>query len=867
MPDSSPAPSQYLIDSIGQVQPVHPNDVAGAVALGWVPASDSAIKKYQAEQKYGTTTGEIEAGLAGVARGATLGLSDVALTKSGLVNPETLKGLQEVNPTASGAGELTGTVAPLILSGGTSVIAKGSASLAPNLIAKAGKAVGAFAEKAAAKSLGESTIARQVLSKSIQFGAAGATEGALYGTGHVVSESALGDPALAAESALSEIGLTAALMGGLGAGGGALSKTIRSLVPRDTGEKLIDWLGEFAGERNIKAAGAIQSDIKQSLKAVNREHLNELGQQMGELGLVTPLSGPEETLEKALALKDKVGEEMHAFTHNIDEKLKVKILPKEIREAQNLKPKLAPETEGYAFKDLEAKPKTEASVESNITTPKPPLKEGYGLDMSVETPTSPNLNVKKIINSNLENMRSSILGPIANNPGKANYLNSMTDIVNSYELKIKAVADSDKPIQGLHNIRRQLDQNIKGLKNVFDPLGNEAKNTQWKIRRQVTLSINEIIDKLDLDLPQWKNLNRVYEVAAQAEKFANAGLNRIHGNNFISPMEAIGAMSGFASHGAESGGLAGLGVAAVRRRGSALTGSLAGKILRNLGSEAESVTQKTLDASQTARAAGFDLELKAGSSVPVLASLEKMRTTAAKKITDGIARFFSKVEAGASKALSVPASVVSASSMSDAMLAAHQKKIQQIQELVNNPAKMHDLLVKQSQYLQDHAPNIATQMTLISSRAITFLASKLPQHEPRGLLAEPIKPSVSECRRIERLFDAVENPLTVLKRAKAGIASNDEIEAIKTVYPALLGEIQKKIVELAANGRTPDYQHRLALNKLMNTDLDGSSRTLAANQQIFNILPVLPGKLPKVGKTKLGLSGRAESPLSALSRR
>src|SRR3990167_1022008 len=73
-----------------------------ALASGW----HLETEEEKVERVYGGQP--ISAGLAGVARGATLGLSDVVLTKSGLVDPEVLRGIQDANEAASLIGEVTG---------------------------------------------------------------------------------------------------------------------------------------------------------------------------------------------------------------------------------------------------------------------------------------------------------------------------------------------------------------------------------------------------------------------------------------------------------------------------------------------------------------------------------------------------------------------------------------------------------------------------------------------------------------------------------------------------------------------------------------------------------------------------------------
>jgi len=89
-------------------------------------------------------------------RGATFGLSDVALTKSGIADPQALKTLRDENPKASMAAELAGGLA----SGGAALKGAGmAASSVPSLLGRqaiAGAAVGGLT--GAGQELSEQTL-------------------------------------------------------------------------------------------------------------------------------------------------------------------------------------------------------------------------------------------------------------------------------------------------------------------------------------------------------------------------------------------------------------------------------------------------------------------------------------------------------------------------------------------------------------------------------------------------------------------------------------------------------------------------------------------------------------------------------------
>jgi hypothetical protein len=166
------------------------------------------------EEMYGGVGGAVRAGVAGVARGATFGLSDVAArTLGGEDLARDLRGVREENQGISMAGEVVGSLVP----GG-----------AGSLAAKAGRRV------AGTGSGGLAQVARA--------GAAGATEGALMGAGAGVSELALSDDPLTLERMASAIGSNAlfgaATGGALGAGGKVVEKGLmRAKAALDEGAK------------------------------------------------------------------------------------------------------------------------------------------------------------------------------------------------------------------------------------------------------------------------------------------------------------------------------------------------------------------------------------------------------------------------------------------------------------------------------------------------------------------------------------------------------------------------------------------------------------------------------------------------------
>ncbi len=190
----------------GQPYKVDADKVDAAIAQGFklegqTERADRIVGEVK-DEHYGGVGGKIAAGLAGAARGVTLGGSDVVLDVAGL--GDDLQALKDVNPYTSIGGEIVGSLAATFTGVGPA-----------GLVARTGaKIVGAGAGRGIAARTGAAL-------------AGGAFEGAAQGGGQYVSQVALDDKPLSAEGFLAATGSGALF--GAGAGG-ALSIGESALV-------------------------------------------------------------------------------------------------------------------------------------------------------------------------------------------------------------------------------------------------------------------------------------------------------------------------------------------------------------------------------------------------------------------------------------------------------------------------------------------------------------------------------------------------------------------------------------------------------------------------------------------------------------
>ncbi len=200
------------------------------------PASAQQVHEAEQQRKFGDGLGMLGAGAAGLARGATAGLSDPLIVgTAGAIGGEaaakkareTLDGLKEVNPTTSTVSELGGAIAPLAFgdaAGAAGELARGAGGITRG-IASLGEAAGGVAEALPEGAGFLSRLARSVVREGVDAG----VQTALYNAGSQISEDTLGDTETNGEKLWSALGhgfLLGAAGGGLLAGTGEVGREI-----------------------------------------------------------------------------------------------------------------------------------------------------------------------------------------------------------------------------------------------------------------------------------------------------------------------------------------------------------------------------------------------------------------------------------------------------------------------------------------------------------------------------------------------------------------------------------------------------------------------------------------------------------------
>jgi len=276
-------------------------------------ASEEALN----EQEYGDSP--LTAAAAGAARGLTFGVSDQALTKSGLVEEKTLRELKNRNPEASVAGELGAIAGSALLSGGIT----GAAGAGIRAAGATGRVAENLAAKGVSKLLKEGaskSLAKKILEKSVPQAAGAAVESTFYTTGQLISEDALGEADFNAENLIATLGPGAILAGAVG---GAIG-TAGALVPVVKKGKVVGYakkkIKEFSNpnEAAWTLAGSTpvaRGKIKNLRPEVYENGANFLQKRAG----IKVTDGIEEVYSKSKDQITSIGEEIDNIVSKIDD--------------------------------------------------------------------------------------------------------------------------------------------------------------------------------------------------------------------------------------------------------------------------------------------------------------------------------------------------------------------------------------------------------------------------------------------------------------------------------------------------------------------------------------------------------------------
>ena len=747
----------YVHDSTGRLGTVNAEDAYQMLQSGGSLASQQGIQQTLEKKRFGESP--VEAAKAfgeGAVSGLTLGLID-PLTAT----PEA-RARARYNPTARTAGEVVGTVAPLIASGGTGAIAKGVATA--GALPRGVAALGGLAERAAVRGAGAigltgESLAGRALVKGIGMGTGGAVEGALYGAGEAVRESALGDHDLTAEQVLSSMGRGALFGGGLGSvigGGSALVGGAGRAVVRRMAEGA-DFQGAlkgFAEKRAFKQLTGNARKFYDEATSFGKDptRLRRIGRKVLDRDI--PLGKLEHSAAALRRETDDAVSRMQSVAKELDSagvRVDVRSVLRRVDE-QVAKIRETPLAE-YA--------KVARRIESEVKPLRKAVTPGEALD------TAQLGIVRRGPDGELVPARA-----IEATPGKEFTFSEFWAVRKKLDATIKWSAKQANPAtDALRDLRRQFDDALTETLEAQRAIV-PVEGAGYRVAGAVEDPRSLLADKWKAAKEDFHDLKTVQDAVEDLQ--LRTEKNRFYSASDYGTGTAMGLITGLLTGGLSTGAMAAMGIGAaatavhklIRERGSGVVAKMADNVAKMQGRVDSGVKQL---------AGKGPAETVKRALVPVSSSAEELRDRY-RQIDKAVATF--KLDPRAA--------------------------ITRLAEPVKDIARPYPALAMSIQQAiqADHE-----YLAAMIPRPFTRAGHSLTPH------LETQRVPVAAMRKVVAAAEALEDPSSVIDQLIAGRVPRDAIEALKARRPGVFAHIREQVMtEVSQRQETLPYKRRVLLS-------------------------------------------------------
>lgn len=802
-------PKTYkLINPDGDLVDIQADRLNEAYSHGYRRESDEEFGKRYNEEEYGGFGNALLAGGLGAARTLTFGLSDLGLTKFGAAAPAALSGLREENPKASLTGEVAGAVVPLLLGDAGGVVGESADLLGSGVegVSKLGHlakhGVGGLLEGMA------ETGAQGLAKKVLPMIAEGATEGAAYGAGHEVSESALGDTELTAERLIAGAGMGALLGGGIqgvlgvsGAGLSSMKRAVEDKIGGTLGESIQSWVDNFAENQRLRSAFG---QSKKAIKAMDEEGAKPYLRKealgiLDEMAAEKPIMSQKEITENLTERLAKADEHRAATLTKLDELAAGD--PERLFRVSDA----AEEIRKEALRGVE--PAAQRNVVRAVDDYIEALKENYGADGVVDF-------------SGASRIRSG-----AQNSAKFDMA-------------------TPQPIQKMwQRVSRKWNDMID---EKAAPLLKDAglDESAFRMARQKEGVLFDMV-KYARDRMSANIANRSVSLT---DTMAGVGLGGglLSGGHFIAG--PVGAVAGAAANkiGRVYGPSA---MATVAEKAAKILA--AARSSARIANETDAMLAEWVEGAQQVGVRVAKAGSKAGERYTEKAAhqelsgggaIEKSAVPVTSKILESV-RFLPKGHDAPSMAADArPA----AGKPSDAM-DAFRARAAELTTLAGSPDHMVEHLTGITSQLTGASSTLAAHVGDKIMQAASYLHEMMPKPPDAAnpLLREAWAPSRSEVDKFGRRVRVAEDPRTIIHDLKAGVLTSEAVETVKALFPKWYQSVVEAIVsKLSEAPATFSYRNRAQLSLLLGEPLDASMRPgfMGAMQQQWQSLPKSQGQ-------------------------
>ncbi len=856
----------------GTIGSIAATDLSQALSEGIELATPEEFHGADVQAKYGDAGGMLKAAGAGAVRGLTMGLSDpLAIGAAGAFGGdaaakqtrETLAGLKEANPYASGGAELAGTIAPLLFTGGASGgVAAGVK--AAGALPRATMGLGRLAEGFASKAVGEgaTSLLGRIAQKAVPMAASGAAEGAAYGAGQSVSESALQDHELTAESLLASMGHGALIggtlggaMGGVGGALGHASSKVGGVLKGLRGAD-IDAVAERAlGE---EAAPGLGDSVVSFLKKANSDKDELIGQFKTSKARQEAVFGAEDKLDRATRQfrehADEVLKNTEALTAEAQGELKLDHIKSSVQTGNEKQTQSAVARQFFdinqrvdamladpgAYGQIADLKKAKLVLDSSAQKIGAAVRSGEDVNaklfaqldyvkrrigkwskpgqfVGADQATAQEMrDMYEGLRTGLED--EGLWGKAATNQREINQLWSRqlgTQDLFMQKVATKVGRHPDNPWMDQYLVDpAKAETYIKGLTAPKNDLTHSLIKDH--IKNSVELA-DAIAKNFELPAGKMAAVERAKSAAREFEKTvtgAESSITRINQYKRLLELDKHDALGGFA-------------------------GAVGGSLLGPLGAMA---------------GLAANAMMRPGQAISQIAHLERATARMGSKLDDALGSFFKAGSSAASTTSRVaPIASVELSGAGRSSRDEYERQIKLLGEVRASPQVAASRIGSAMGDLGNHAPKTAAAFASTTLRATQFLASKAPggQMAFDSITPQFEKPRVSdaEMAKFLRYAAVVNNPVTALEDMKHGRLTREGAEALKVVYPKLFSAVQAKTTAHLAGLKAPlPYQKKVQLATLLGVPADKSlaPKFIANMQNTFAQKQQQP-KAPHIG--------------------
>lgn len=878
-------------DEMGKKYAVPAKGFLDAIRSGWKYRSEVEKEDEKLEAKYGDSA--LKAFALATARGLTLGGSDVALEKSGLVSEEDLRETKNRNPISSLAGDVAGTVGPALLTGGGSLAARVAAKTPMGLITKAATRAGSRAAQ---------NVESKLVKEMVQMGTEGFIDGAAAGLTQAVSESELGNAEFNAETLLANVGTGALLGSGLGFGVGAgahyVGKVSRG-ASRQIKEKLIQQVeGDDAFKDAIRKRLDDVDAMEDGVLALKDPEIQRIKSEYpdapiteGMESALKPIKQVEDYLYDAPtaqgeAIRRKSEEIKQYVEKNVDDIWAgaKEASPEETGDLirQTFFAKInEPWESGKAYYGEMMGELGGAPVPSKLRTELANvIKESDAFRVGGEGP-----EIKRVLGiledgqdltlRQLKSLEKDVAAKIRLTTGEERALmrqaqeklRSMQD--STIRAALEGKKEASKVIKGLDAANADYRRAYAAKDEVADLLGINGADFDTVLEKLEKMSAIDL-DKKFLNI---KKSDKAYEILKKYPEIgklvlANRQSQLLKKHITQNGVNYAGIKKDLAKMSPEERAIYFAGDKKKEKRLMDML-TLYEKRPKTLNPSGTDVRREFRDmlSPKTITENWILGEIYKGDKsligktinkvVPVLSGVEKSANRTKNQIASSVNAFF--------KAAPVGVAAASLESLTDKEIKRAEKSYELVQ---SNPEALMESFAAKNRDLIEAAPETANALQARIIAGIQFLQSKQPKRD-QTWIGEDMKPSRAELLKFNDYMEAVENPRVIFEQLKQGHMNSSSLEVLRTVYPKIYESIQAEILAkmpknltraqkiqiqpILGSRVTPamDYQN---LMRLQGKTPQGAAGQVQASQEM--------NKVPSGAAQKMNVSGRAQTGLA-----